>query len=112
VVRTVQHHNGEMRVTVVFYDAANTVLAENHSVVHGQKPRVASRDRRFRFHAEEQTSVGASGRDEDACLPGFGGPGATRGVMLIDDLSVAPPPQPAVLEGNFWPNPTFEAART
>jgi hypothetical protein len=41
-----------------------------------------------------------------------GGPKTTFGVMLIDDLSVAPavppPPPTALLTNNFWPNPKFE----
>ncbi len=37
-----------------------------------------------------------------------GGPTATTGIMLLDDLSIALPPAPAILAGNFWPNPTFE----
>ena len=28
--------------------------------------------------------------------------------MMIDDLSIALPQSPAILPGNFWPNPTFE----
>lgn len=31
-----------------------------------------------------------------------------KGVMLIDDLSVAAPPRSEILAGNLWPNPTFE----
>ena len=38
-----------------------------------------------------------------------GGSESTLGLMVIDDLSVAPPQAAAVLPGNFWPNSTFEA---
>jgi hypothetical protein len=36
-----------------------------------------------------------------------GGPSATVGIMVIDDLSVSIQP-PTILPGNFFPNPTFE----
>jgi hypothetical protein len=38
-----------------------------------------------------------------------GGPGATTGIYMIDDLSMATPPAPPILAGNFWPNSGFES---
>jgi len=100
--------NGEMRLTALFFDAADGVVGETHFVATGQS-------------AGWQGSIGSSGfarRNQSLVVPPgavkmrfglvSGGPEATRGVMVIDDLSVALPPQAALLPGNFWLNSTFE----
>ncbi len=101
--------NGEMRVSVLFFDSGNNVVQQNHFTATGQS-------------AGWQGAIAGSGftrRNQPLVVPPnavkmrvslvSGGPSETTGVMLVDDLSVAPPQQPAILPGNFWPNPMFEA---
>jgi hypothetical protein len=102
--------NGEMRVVFTFFDSGGNGLGGDHNfVVNGNS-------------AGWQGTVGDSGftkRNEQLTVPAgavtiavqlvSGGPSATTGLMMIDDLSMATPQAPAILSGNFWPNPTFEA---
>jgi hypothetical protein len=101
--------NGEMRVVFTFFDGSENGLGDNNFVVTGNS-------------AGWQGAVGGSGftkRNVQLTVPAgavtiavqlvSGGPSATTGIMMIDDLSIALPQAPAILPGNFWPNPTFEA---
>jgi hypothetical protein len=100
---------GEMRLTVGFFDSSGGFISETHFVATGQS-------------AGWQGSIGASTftkRSQNLAVPtGAGrmrialasaGPAETLGVMVVDNVSVALPPQPVLLAGNFWPNPSFES---
>ena len=101
--------NGEMRVVFTFFDGSGNGLGDNNFVVNGDS-------------AGWQGAVAGSGftkRNVQLTVPAgavtiavqlvSGGPSDTTGIMMIDDLSIALPQAPAILPGNFWPNPTFEA---
>ena len=101
--------DGEMRLTLVFFGATNQIVGESHFVAQGSssgwKGTVASSTFSRR---NEKVAVPTGATRLRASLVS-GGPAATRGAMLIDNLSVAPEPnQPAALFGNFWNNPGFE----
>ena len=100
--------NGEMRVTVLFFNAQTNVVQENHFVVTGKSALWQGAIEGSGFTQRNQPLVVPPGATKMRVSLVSGGPATTKGVMLIDDLSVAPPPQPALLAGNFWPNPTFE----
>jgi hypothetical protein len=100
---------GEMRLTLVFFDANNQVLGENHFVRQGAsegwKGSVAGSSFTRR---NEQVAVPTDARRLQVALVS-GGPLTTQGVMLLDNLSIAPEATPPVaLFGNFWPNVGFE----
>jgi hypothetical protein len=101
--------NGEMRLTVGFFDSGGSFISENHFTAAGPS-------------AGWQGSIGASTftqRSQNVAVPmgaakmrialASAGPVETLGVMVVDDVSVALPPQPVLLAGNFWPNPSFES---
>ena len=100
--------NGEMRVTVLFFDAAETLLQENHFIVTGKSFGWQGAIAGSGFTQKSKPLVVPPAAAKMRISLVSGGPITTRGIMLIDDLSVAPPPQPALLAGTFWPNPTFE----
>jgi hypothetical protein len=102
--------NGEMRVVFTFFDSGGNGLGGDHNFVVNNNS------------AGWQGAVAGSGftkRNEQLTVPAgavtiavqlvSGGPSATTGIMMIDDLSMATPQAPAILPGNFWPNATFEA---
>ena len=98
-----------MRVVFTFFDGSGNRLGGDHNfTVTGNS-------------AGWQGAVAGSGftkRNEQLTVPAgavtiavqlvSGGGADTTGIMMIDDLSIAPPQSPAILPGNFWPNPTFE----
>ncbi len=101
--------DGEMRLTLVFLGETNQVLGENHFVARGSsvgwKGAVSGSTLTRR---NEQVAVPLGARQLQVALVS-GGPPATLGTMLIDNLSLAPEPsEPVVLFGNIWPNPGFE----
>ncbi|HVU27003.1 MAG TPA: hypothetical protein VHG71_04620 [Verrucomicrobiae bacterium] len=103
--------NGEMRVTFSFYDSGGNDVSDISYTATGNS-------------AGWQGVVAGSGftrRNEQVIVPPnatkllvqlvSAGPVSTTGIMLIDDLSIATPPMPALLTNNFWPNPTFESGQ-
>jgi hypothetical protein len=100
---------GEMRVTVLFWDANNTLLGEKHYVAKGQSSGWSGDLACSTFtKRNEQLTVPAKAARMQVSLVS-GGPPATTGLMVIDDFSIAKTlPPPMILAGNFWSNPTFE----
>ncbi len=100
---------GEMRLTVLFWDATNALLSEKHYVAKNQSAGWAGdlACSTFTKRNEEVTVPAGATRLQVSLVSG--GPAETTGVMVIDDFSVAKPlPPPLILARNFWPNPTFE----
>jgi len=100
--------NGEMRVTVLFLDSKDVTLTQNHFTTTGHSAGWQGAVEGSGFTKRNQPLVVPPGGVKMRVSLVSGGPTATTGVMLVDDFSAALPPQPALLAGNFWPNPTFE----
>lgn len=100
--------NGEMRVTVLFFNTQDSVVQENHFVVRGKSTGWQGSMEGSGFTQRNQPLVVPPGAAKMRISLVSGGPETSKGIMLIDDLSLAPPPQPALLANNFWPDPTFE----
>src|SRR5207244_6716046 len=99
--------NGEMRLTVRFLDALDNG-PDNHFVVSGQSAGWQGSIESSSFVKRNQSLTVPAGAVKMRCALVSGGPEATTGVYLIDDLSVARAPRAALLPGNFWLNSTFE----
>jgi hypothetical protein len=97
-----------MRLTVLFFDAANATVGTTHFVTTGQSAGWQGTIETSGFVRRNQSLAVPPGAVKMRCSLVSGGPEATTGVMVIDDLSVALPPRAALLTGNFWPNATFE----
>ncbi|MCI0744619.1 MAG: hypothetical protein L0Y58_04355 [Verrucomicrobia subdivision 3 bacterium] len=99
--------NGEMRVTVGFFISSGGFITESHFVAAGNSAgwlgAVAGSP--FVTRRYEVRVPAGAGKIRVALVSG--GPEATIGVMVIDDLTVAVHPA-TVLAGNLLPNPTFE----
>jgi hypothetical protein len=101
--------NGQMRVTFSFFDASSNHLEDISYQVTGNSPGWQGAVVGSGFtEVNQQLTVPTSGALLQVQLVS-GGSASTVGIMMIDDLSVTPPQTPAVLPGNFWPNPTFSA---
>src|SRR5439155_120898 len=98
--------NGEMRLTVRFLDALDNG-PDNHFVVSGQSAGWQGSIANSSFVKRDETLTVPVGAVKMRIALVSGGPEATTGVYLIDDLSVSVVPS-TVLAGNFFPNPTFE----
>ena len=103
--------NGQMRIVFTFFDGGG------NSVGAGDINYTASGN-----SSGWQGAVAGSGftkRNVQLIVPAgavtigvqlvSAGSGGETGIMMIDDLSMATPPAPPILAGNFWPNPTFES---
>ncbi len=97
----------EMRLSVLFFNASDGVVGENHFTTSG------TTNAGWRGTIESSTFTKRNASllvPPDAvkmrCSLVSGGPGTLTGVLIIDDLSVARVPPP--VSGNFWLNPTFE----
>jgi len=99
--------NGEMRVTVGFFDGTGGFITETHFVVSGNSAGWLGTIAGSAFVSRLQEVVVPAGAAKIRISLVSGGPPSTVGVMVIDDLSVTLHP-PTVLAGNFFPNPTFE----
>jgi hypothetical protein len=99
---------GEMRLSVLFFDSGNNVIQQNHFTTTGQSSGWQGTIANSAFTKRNQALVVPPAGVKMRISLVSGGPSATVGVMLVDDLTVAPPPQPPLLAGNFWPNPNFE----
>ena len=100
---------GEMRLTVLFWDATDGLLDQHHYVAKNQSAGWAGdlACSVFTKRNEEVTVPAGAARMQISLVSG--GPSETTGVMVIDDLSIAKPlPPPMILALNFWGNPTFE----
>jgi hypothetical protein len=100
--------NGDMRVTFSFYDATgNHDLKDVSYQVTGNSPGWQGAVAGSGFTAVNQIITAPAGATQFLVQLVSGGSASTVGIMMIDDLSIAPPQAPALLPGNFWPNPTF-----
>jgi hypothetical protein len=100
---------GEMRLSAQFSKADGSVAGLQHFIARGQSAGWAGDvpNSSFAKHIENVT-VPTGGTKLRLSLVS-GGPPETTGLMVLDDLSVAPPPRaPVVLDGSVWPNPGFE----
>jgi hypothetical protein len=100
---------GEMRVSMLFFDAGNNVIAQNHYTVSGDSPGWAGSVAASTFTKVNQALAVPTGAVRMRISVVSGGSSSTTGVLVVDDLSVARAPMPALLAGNFWPNPSFES---
>ena len=99
---------GEMRLSVLFFDSASNILAQNHFTVSGNSPGWAGGIAASTFTKVNQALVVPAGAVRIRVSVVSGGPSSTTGVLVVDDLSVARAPIPSLLPGNFWPNASFE----
>jgi hypothetical protein len=105
--------NGAMRLTFSFLDSAkNTIQSTDFNTSIGQSAGWQGTIEGSGFTKRNVVLLVPSGAVTLRASLVSGGPKTTFGVMLIDDLSVAPalppPPPTALLTNNFWPNPKFE----
>ncbi len=101
--------NGQMRLSVLFFDAASNVLAQTDFNVSGQSTGWQTALKNSTFTLEQQQVLVPNNAVKMRIAAVSGGPDLTTGVLFIDDLSVARRLMPStVLAGNFFPNPTFE----
>ncbi len=102
--------NGNMRVTFSFYNAAGTTDLQDVSYqVTGQSPGWQGAVAGSGFTKVNQLITAPAGATQFLVQLVSAGGGPETGIMMIDDLSIAPPQEPVLLPGNFWPNPTFAA---
>lgn len=99
----------EMRLTVLFFNAADAVIGQTHFVTSSTvSPGWNSTIADSTFTQRNGSLSVPLGAVKMRCALVSGGSGAVTGVMIIDDLSVARAPVPNLLVGNFWVNPSFE----
>jgi len=101
--------NGQMRVTFSFYDAQGNDVDDISYQVSGNSPGWQGAVAGSGFTEVNQQVVVPSSATQLLVQLVSGGSASTTGIMMIDDLSIALPNAPALLPGNFWPNPTFAA---
>jgi hypothetical protein len=105
--------NGDMRVTFSFYNAAgNDDLQDVSYQVTGNSPGWQGAVAGSGFTPVNELITAPAGATQFLVQLVSGGSAETTGIMMIDDLSIAPPQAPALLPGNFWPNPTFADGST
>lgn len=105
--------NGAMRLTFAFLDSGNNaVQSTDFNTIIGQSAGWQGAIEGSGFTKRNEVLLVPAGAAKLRASLVSGGPRTTYGVMLIDDLSVAPalppPPPTALLTNNFWPNPKFE----
>jgi len=99
----------EMRLTVLFFNAADSVIGQKHFVTDGtSSPGWVSTIEDSTFTLRNGSLSVPLGAVRMRCSLVSGGSGTITGVMVIDDLSVARAPVANLLFGNFWVNPSFE----
>jgi hypothetical protein len=101
--------NGDMRVVFTFFDGGGNGLGDNNFVVNGNSAGWQGAVAGSGFTKRNVQLIVPAGAVTIAVQLVSAGSGAETGIMIIDDLSMALPQAPALLAGNFWPNPTFEA---
>ncbi len=99
----------EMRLTVLFFNASDSVVGQTHFVTSGTTSDgwVSTIDDST-FTKRNGSVPVPLGAVKMRCSLVSGGSGTVTGVMVIDDLSVARATLPNLLFGNFWINPSFE----
>ena len=96
----------EMRLTVLFFNAADSVVGETHFVTSGtSSPGWVSTIADSTFTKRNGSLAVPLGAVKMRCSLVSGGSASITGVMVIDDLSVARLPVANLLFGNFWINP-------
>jgi hypothetical protein len=99
----------EMRLSVLFFDASDSVVGQTHYVTSGtNSPGWVSTVANSTFTKRNASLVVPLAAVKLRCSLVSGGSASITGVMVIDDLSVARSPVPNLLAGNFWVNPSFE----
>ena len=101
--------NDNMRVTFSFFDSGGNGLGDVHFQVTGNSAGWQSAVAGSGFTKVNQLLIVPANATQLQVQLVSGGGSDSVGIMMIDDLSIAPPQAPAVLPGNFWPNPGFEA---
>src|SRR5258708_16753254 len=102
----------EMRLSVLFFDAINSVVGQTHFVTFGtSSPGWVSTIADSTFTKRNGSLTVPCGAVTMRCSLVSGGSASITGAMVIDDLSVAVHPStivfsPTVLACNFFPNPT------
>ena len=97
----------EMRLTVLFFDAADAVVGEIHFVTSGTtNAGWAGTIEASTFTKRNGLLLVPLGAVKMRASLVSGGSGILTGVMIIDDLSVSK--VPPLVSGNFWVNSTFE----
>jgi len=99
--------NGQMRLTVGFYDAGGSPLKETHFEVSGNSSGWNGGIVGSPFASRLQEVIVPVGAAKIRIALASAGPVETVGVMAIDDVAVSLHPA-TVATGNFFPNPTFE----
>jgi hypothetical protein len=101
-------------LTAQFFNAVNDLVGETHFVTAGTtNAGWVSTIADSTFTKRNGSLIVPIGAVRMRCSLVSGGSGAPTGIMVIDDLSVAlnsaaATVPPTILEGNFFPNPTFE----
>jgi hypothetical protein len=105
--------NGQMRVTFSFYNASGSDDVGDVSFqVTGNSPGWQGAVEGSGFTPVNQLITVPPNAAQLLVQLVSGGSVTTVGIMMIDDLSIAPPQTQTILSGNFWPNPTFAAGST
>jgi hypothetical protein len=102
--------NGDFRVTFSFYNASgSTDVGDISFQVTGNSPGWQGAVAGSGFTEVNQLITVPPNAANLLVQLVSAGSGAETGIMMIDDLSIAPPPpaQTTTLAGNFWPNPAF-----
>jgi len=102
--------NGEMRVVFTFFNSGGGgVGGDINYVVNGNSAGWQGAVAGSGFTKRNIALIVPAGAASIGVQLVSGGPSATTGIMMIDDLSMATPPAPPILAGNFWPNSGFES---
>jgi hypothetical protein len=98
-----------MRVTFSFYNAASKDVGDISFQVTGNSPGWRGAVEGSSFTKVNQLITVPPNSTQFLVQLVSAGDIDAEGIMLIDDLSIAPPETPPILPGNFWPNPSFSA---
>ncbi|HXI69165.1 MAG TPA: hypothetical protein VNN22_02290 [Verrucomicrobiae bacterium] len=103
--------NGEMRMVFTFFNAGGGSVGAGdiNYTVNGNSSGWQGAVAGSGFTKRDIALIVPAGAVTIGVQLVSGGPGATTGIMMIDDLSMATPPAPPILAGNFWPNSGFES---
>jgi hypothetical protein len=96
-----------MRVTFSFYNSGGNDVQDISYQVTGNSPGWQGAVVGSGFTEVNQSVIVPPDATQLLVQLVSAGSGAETGIMMIDDLSIALPQVPAILPGNFWPNPSF-----
>jgi hypothetical protein len=99
--------NGTMRVTFSFYNAAGNDIDDISYEVTGNSPGWQGSVAGSGFTRVNQSITVPPNATQLLVQLVSGGSGSSTGIMMIDDLSIAPLQTAPPLPGNFWPNSSF-----